>query len=217
MEDRIIIYSAIAADYDDLVEQPNLPDGVELQILIDGDFDEVFDAPVRTAKKPKVLPHRIPGFDKFDVSIWIDGNYQVVGDVREMVNRHLAEKPIALFAHPDGRKDCYEEAHLCWRLGLDDKETILKQIGRYRNIGYTQQGPMTGCAILARRHNEPDVQNAMQKWWAEIRDNSYRDQISFSPSMWLAGLRYEVIDQDMRNNEWFRKVAKHKGRRKRSS
>ena len=43
----------------------------------------IYEDPTRNARKYKILPHRF--LSEYDISIWIDGNIKVRGDVNELL------------------------------------------------------------------------------------------------------------------------------------
>ena len=85
---------------------------------------------------------------------------------------------------------------------------------RYRILRYPgNAGLITGMVIL-RRHNESDCIKVMEDWWTEIKYNSKRDQLSFNYCAWKNDLKFNYIDGDSRNNEYFiRDTAPHKGKK----
>lgn len=161
-------------------------------------FDETFDDPARTAKKPKILAHRY--FAEYDTSVWIDGNQTAIGDLADLAERHLAGSVLAMFGHPDGRTCIYDEAESCMRLEKDDPSIIRQQVDRYRGAGYPAQNGMPACMVLIRRHNEPALVGAMEDWWREITMGSRRDQLSFSYVAWKHSLEYARVEGDVRDN-----------------
>jgi hypothetical protein len=57
---------------------------------------------------------------------------------------------------------------------------------------------------ILRRHNRPDLIRAMEDWWDEIVHYSKRDQLSFSFVAWKNNTSYTLIDDNARNNRYFR-------------
>jgi hypothetical protein len=191
---RPIVYSAIAGDYD--VPAATAAPGVVLfsDKPIDGrqtrPFDDVRGDPVRTAKKPKVLPHiYLAG----EWSIWVDGNIRLLADPRDLVAEVEASgRLIGAFRHPL-RTNLYDEALRCISAAKDDAELIMAQIGRYRSQGYPPDGGLAECNVLVRKHGHSDVAAAMRCWWNEIEAGSRRDQISFNYALWRTGIGYHEL------------------------
>ena len=67
--------------------------------------------------------------------------------------------------------------------------------------------------VVFRRHNENDCINAMEDWWSEIKYNSKRDQLSFNYIAWKNKLNFNYIPGDSRDNKYFLRIGKHKGKK----
>ena len=52
----------------------------------------------------------------------------------------------------------------------------------------------------------------MEKWWNEVKYNSKRDQLSFNYVAWKQNLKFNYIDGDLRNNEFFDHIG-HTGKK----
>ena len=226
-KNTVAVYTAIFGGKDGLLPQKKIP-GV--------DFICFTDAPVRVspwdvrvvssnntdpnrcAKEFKILPHRF--LDGYDVSIWIDGNYLIVGDVGEIIETFLRTDGMAVFDHNktegDARNCIYREYDSIMELGKstgsykDDPEIMRKQIERYRAEGYPEENGLLFASILIRRHGRPDVRNAMEAWWREIETGSRRDQLSFNYIAWKTGLKFTVIPFNIRFNRWFYQIGIHR-------
>lgn len=195
-----IVYTAVAGDYDEAL--PTVPTaGVRYVRFCDAkdgapgwqhrDFQETDADPVRTAKRPKVLPHlHLRGAAW---SVWVDGNVRLLGDARELVAEVAASGlPIGVFRHPE-RGCAYEEAMECIRRGKDQAGAVLAQMERYRAADYPQRNGLAECNVIVRQHGSTAVAAAMQLWWSEITRGSRRDQLSFNYALWRAGLRYHEL------------------------
>lgn len=225
--ERIVVYTAVFGGYEGLVPQPRI-EGVDFLCFTDRPMrargwtvrvvrpEE--DDPVRDARKRKILAHRF--LPDYETSIWMDGNYLVVGDPRPLAGRVLAERDMAVFSHAGTRsdpRDCvYEEYEAMMRMGRetgrwkDDPDVMTAQIERYRREGFPERNGLIFSAVLLRRHHRPDVVRTMERWWAELSGGSRRDQLSFDYAAWKEGLAVETIDGDLRNNPWFHMIAHHR-------
>lgn len=101
----------------------------------------------------KTCPHKwLP--EEYDVSVWIDGSFQVIGDVVKFVQQYDLEKsPLYTRVHPQ-RRCIYEEGEACISLKKDSRETIEAQLERYRAEGYPERAGMAETGILLRKHND---------------------------------------------------------------
>ena len=169
----------------------------------------------------------------YEYSIFIDGNMKVVGNIDELIDKYLSDANVAFYSHNhntlDARNCPYDEARTILALGeknmkitpergilnyKDNPYLIKKQMDRYAHEGFpTNNGLITGMVIL-RRHNESDCMRVMEDWWTEIKYGSKRDQLSFNYVAWKNNLKFNYIDGDSRNNDYFiRDTKPHKGKK----
>jgi len=191
------IYTSIAGGYDNLKTPLFSQDNFDFYAFSDVQsdpvepwenvpFDQHSDDPVRSAKKPKIMPHLY--FPDYEWSLWIDANMFMLKDLSTYINAVIENRSkVGLFEHPERSLLSEEVDELC-NLERDDPALMRKQFDRYLAEGWDNQLPLYECNFIIRRHNDPDVSRAMTLWWNEITGNSRRDQISFPYSMWKSGI-----------------------------
>ena len=228
MSDRII-YTSVFGGYDKVVEQTS--SGWDWKCFSEDNSLLLYEDNNRNAKRFKILPHRY--FEDYEYSVFIDGNMTVRGNLDELIDKYLSDANVAFFSHSNNHldsRDCaYQEAQTIFDLGeknmnitpergmlnyKDNPNVIKKQMDRYFMIGYPKNnGLITGMVIL-RRHNEDDCIKTMEDWWTEIKYNSKRDQLSFNYCAWKNGLKFNYMDGDSRDNEYFyRDTEAHIGKK----
>jgi len=227
---KTTVYTSIFGGYDTLYDNQYLTDGVDYTCFTDSNIKSdtwkvVKSTPLytdsnRNAKKYKLLPHRY--LKQYEYSLWIDGNFTVIGNIDILVEKYLKDSNIAFFNHQntslDPRNCIYQEASTILNAGKinmqrtpergilnykDNPKTIINQVQRYQNEGYPQNNGLIKGGIIIRRHNENDVISAMEAWWEEVKYNSKRDQLSFNYIAWKQNLKFNYIEGDLRNNEFF--------------
>ena len=219
-----VVYTSIFDKYDEIQKQ-NLPDGWDWQCFSEENSLPIYEDNNRNAKRFKVLPHRY--LQDYEYSIFIDGNMTVRGNIDELIEKYLSDANVAFFSHNennlDARNSAYDEAQTIFDLGeknikrspergilnyKDNPFVIQKQMERYRILRYpANDGLITGMVIL-RRHNEKDCIKTMEDWWTEIKYNSKRDQLSFNYCAWKNDLKFNYMDGDSRDNEYFYRDTK---------
>ena len=219
-----VVYTSIFDKYDEIQKQ-NLPDGWDWQCFSEENSLPVYEDNNRNAKRFKVLTHRY--LQDYEYSIFIDGNMTVRGNIDELIEKYLSDANVAFFSHNennlDARNSAYDEAQTIFDLGeknmkrspergilnyKDNPFVIQKQMERYRMLRYpANDGLITGMVIL-RRHNEKDCIETMENWWTEIKYNSKRDQLSFNYCAWKNDLKFNYMDGDSRDNEYFYRDTK---------
>lgn len=228
------IYTAIFGSYDNLLEPTFKPVGCDFVCFSDKKIpsenwqirvvESEFQDAARDNRKYKILPHRYLG--GYDVSVYVDGNILVRGDINKLTSRYLAESHMALYSHSHTRhrdreetpdfKDClYQEAEALIEMYergrfKEKPEIIRKQVDRYRREGYPEHRGFGTTPVLIRRHNEKDVISAMEVWWDEYKKESRRDQLSFNYITWKENFNPIYISDNMRNNEYFLNMPHNK-------
>jgi len=216
-----VIYTAIFGGYD-ILQTPtfSLPDW-DFICFSDRKMDsEIWDVrvvempqdgdAVRSARKIKICAHEfLPGYD---ISVWVDGNIVVRGNINELADKHLSDYNLAVYSHqttdPGGRDGIYEEAKELIRMTKarkykGDPDTIRNQVEGYREEGYPQQAGLAVTSVLLRKHNSPKVKKVMKEWWKEVRDKSRRDQLSFNYAAWKHDFNFKVIEENGWDNKYF--------------
>tara|TARA_Y100001963_G_scaffold153577_1_gene240612 strand:- start:488 stop:1168 length:681 start_codon:yes stop_codon:yes gene_type:complete len=222
-----IIYTSVFGNYDKVKESKS--PGWDFNLFSDKNALPLYKDNSRNAKKFKILPHRY--LNNYEYSLWIDGNFIVIGDIDILVKEYLKDANIAFFNHQntslDPRNCIYQEATAIFHLGKinnqknpergilnfkDNPETIINQINKYQNENYPPNNGLIKGGVILRRHNEEDVINAMEAWWEEIKYNSKRDQLSFNYIAWKQNLKFNYIEGDIRKNQFFNHTS-HTGKK----
>ena len=149
--------------------------------------------PHRTSRHPKILPHKY--FPQYEYSVYVDANIMVVGNVAELIARHLADKDIMMVRHKE-RRCVYDEHQACLKLLKDNPKVMSRQMEKYQKEGFPRRNGLCQCGVMIRRHNKPHVAQAMETWWKELQQGSRRDQLSFPYMAWKEKLEYNIMEQD---------------------
>lgn len=213
---RIVVYTAIAGSGRDSLQDPVPVPGVDYVCFTDQPFKSKVweirpfsmiskgEEAVRTAKHPKVLPHRY--FPEHKISVWVDGNILPKADIAHLVQEYLLDHDLAVHRHP--RRSCaYQEAGVVIRNHQDHIDLVQKTVARLRKAKMPEKNGLCECGILVRRHHAPAVKQAMELWWQEIEAGTSSDQIAFAYVLWRTGLRVKVIEtpswDNLRDNPHF--------------
>ena len=185
---KIAIFTAIIGDYDQLKKPQFVAQDCDYICFSDSPradtgvwqirgIDYYNSDPTRTARYIKLHPHLY--LSEYDTSIWVDANLLIKGDISAYTSRISAESKIATYIHPH-RNCIYAEGRECIKRGLDNEETILRQLDRYKQDGYPEKNGLSETNIIVRKHNDPAVIRLMNAWWKEIENGSKRDQLSLN-------------------------------------
>ena len=233
-----VIYTAIIGGYDELIEPSFKPNGWDFVCFSDRDLKSdtwkirktipLYSDNTRTARKHKLLAHRF--LPEYDISLWIDGNINVIGDINKLIP-YLNDCNYSTYDHLqnqlDSRGCIYDEANAILEAGhrnfnlnptkgkltyKDNPNLIQNQMNRYVNEGYPKNNGLVVQMEVLRRHNEKDVVDTMENHWLELKHNSKREQLSFNYIAWKNDLKFNYIQGDSRDNEYFKNLGKHKGK-----
>lgn len=193
----IVVYTAITGGYDNL-RQPKVIDlnidyvcftdavsqiqqnGIWKMMPIPKELQYLSD--VKKQRVVKICPHRY--LKDYDISIWVDGNFSIVGSIRQFIKQYdLNKSPLYVRVHPI-RKCIYEEAKVCIEMHKDLSQTIQNQVSTYRKEGYPKNIGMAETGIVLRRHNDIKCQLVDNLWASELLKHSHRDQLSFNYACW---------------------------------
>ncbi len=161
-------------------------------------------------RHPKLLPHLY--FKEYDISIYIDSNYLIVGDLNKLIHS-LGDFKMGIFDHNqcDDKRDCvYDEHKAILKLGeergtyKDAPEAMQKQIDLFTKEGYPRHNGLIFAAVLIRRHKDKQVIKVMEDWWEMVSTMSKRDQLSFNYVVWKNNFKPTIINGDLRKgNPYF--------------
>ena len=233
MKNKTVIYTAIFGGKDNLIEPEFIPQDCDFVCFTDDEnlksdiwqirkVEPEFEDSVRNARMYKILPHKF--LSEYKISVWVDGNLLLRGDVNKLIKKYLKSVNLAIFDHSQHRKrwkkifwvkniedcrDCiYEEARFLLRMNFegkykDDSTLINKQMEKYRREKYPEHNGLVVSMVILRKHNEQSIIKTMESWWNEIKNHSRRDQLSFNYVAWKNNLNFVYMKGDSRRNKYF--------------
>lgn len=176
----VVVYTGVFGGYDALQTPRERQPGVQYLCFTDNPRlkSEGWDVhycpptgdPMMQAKRLKVLG---PEASDCDLSIWLDGNIELVS-LNRVVERSKAD--LALAQHPE-RNCIYAEAEHCRRNRRGDPRRIEAAIARYKAQGHPEFYGLWMGGIVVRKHTAA-VEQFNREWWREIESGTARDQIS---------------------------------------
>ena len=87
------------------------------------------DKMLSQVKRQRIMKIQPYLFFDYDISIWIDGNLTIIGNLDEFVSQNDAE--LVVSKHP-ARNCIYDEARMIVKLKKDTKDSIDRQIRLYK-------------------------------------------------------------------------------------
>jgi len=133
----------------------------------------------------KMHPHEF--LSDYDITVYVDGNIQVVGDLYALVCATLSQHgDIFLYQHPN-RVCVYAEGAACSHIAHERIWNIVKQMRRYNKAGYPIRNGLFEANVIIRK-NTPPMHRFMDEWWNEYCLGAKRDQLSLPFVAWKLGM-----------------------------
>lgn len=195
---RVAVYTCITRGYDVLKAPLVVQDGVDFLCFNDGSV--CVPEPWRglnvigsvegqkTNRFYKLMPHKQEELNEYDVTIYIDGSVQIVGDVRSVVREAVKmASPVCLYDHP--KRSCVYDELLAIAAALKAPVSDVVSTARHlRRLGLPERfGLFEGTVIVRRRCEEARV--LMDAWWREYESGLHRDQVALMALLWKSGLK----------------------------
>ncbi len=194
---KLVVYTCVTGGYDELMSPRQIEPEIDYicftdQITLSVPGWEIRPIPPELGgyalanRFAKMHPHIL--FPEYELSIYVDGNIEIVGGLHSLLESTLMRKDIALYEHPF--RDCvYIEANECAAIGYDWYWRIESQMNVYRKSGYPAGSGLFECGVIIRRHSAKDVEELMEAWWVAYQNGIKRDQISLPFLAWRLGIQ----------------------------
>lgn len=159
---------------------------------------------VRSQRLVKILLHEYLD-PKFDISLYIDNSVLLKEKPEDLIEKYMQNADIAAPRHSH-RLSVLDEFVLVAQEGLDDPARIFEQLNHYQMLEQDVLGAIPyWTAILMRRHNRPNVKEAMRDWSNHVLRYSRRDQLSFNVALLDKELTVQAIEMDDNSESQFHK------------
>lgn len=207
LEDKkIVIYSCITGDYDDILEPLYVPENIKYVLYTNSkeitsknweirqipEYIEKIGNNLLINRYIKMHPHELFK-NEFDYSIYIDGNIKTISDVSSFVNKINNKTGLAIHRHY-ARDDIYMEVEACILYKKGSKEKLKTQAQNYKNEGMPAHFGLLECNVLVSDLKNETAKTIFDSWWDEfIKSESLRDQISLPYIIWKMGYKVDDI------------------------
>lgn len=220
-KNKKVIYTCITGGYDKIIEPKYVNYDFDYICFTDNpkmtsDVWEIRPLPketdglsqVKSQRYVKINPHKV--LREYDISIWVDGNITILGDMNELLNNTLTDYCSVYTPQHPLRNCIYDEMEACISRGKDTLENMMPQIERYRAEAYPKNNGLTQDNIIVRKHNDDDCIKLMDTWFTEVKNGSHRDQLSFNYASWKnQNVSVIYMDKMIYNSKWFYWNAGH--------
>ena len=212
MKNKLVVYTALFGDYDDLIDPKEKYDGCDFICFTDQknlksdvwkiQIVEDINFPLNMINRQyKLLAHLF--LSEYEHSLYIDSNIILKKNPIILSKKYLNKKNFLVPKHPI-RKCIYEESKVCISLRKSKLFATFSQIYSYSNEKYPKNYGLGENNIIFRRHNDENVIKIMEDWWNEINTKTQRDQLSLGYVLWKHNNKFNFINENARiNNEYF--------------
>jgi len=199
---KIAVYTCITGNYDKLMSPTNIDSRIDYYC-----FSDNIKKPTNSPwiLKPvnlnhlnskdqnrfiKMHPHEF--LENYDVTIYVDGNIQIVGDIFELVQMTVnTQANFFIYNHPY-RTCIFTEAAACAHFSHDWIWKIALQMRRYCVEGYPADNGLFEASVIIRK-NTNSIRELMEMWWDEYCLGAKRDQLSLPVVAWRLGIQLESL------------------------
>jgi len=211
-----VVYTCITGAYDRLRDPKHLTNGWDYICFTDNPnlTSSVWDvrplpegtdglSQVKKQRYVKINAHKV--LPDYKLSIWVDGNVEVIGDLDKLLNGVMKDD-VSVYVPQHPQRDCvYDEAAMVLKMKKDTPENVKPQMDRYKSEGFPAKYGLLQSNILIRKHNEEDCVRLMEAWYDELKNNSHRDQLCFNYVLWKNNdIQVSYLDKHIYKSEWFK-------------
>lgn len=207
---NIVVYTAIFGDYDTLIDPAVVESDVDYVCFTDDETlsSEIWEIrnvtpmtdPALSNRRIKILAHEY--LNKYDISLYIDGNIQILEPIKPLAEDYLSTVDFALYNHPK-RNSVFQEGDACIAQNKAEEGPVRNQLEHYREAGFPDDRDLSENRILFRRHHDPEIKELMWSWWREVSERVSRDQLSLMFVLWKHDLEYNLIPHSVRDAPQF--------------
>ena len=165
----------------------------------------------------KILPHLV--LQDYDLSIWIDGNIEINGNLNDFVKNNANDESCSVFIPKHPHRDCiYDEQVAVIKFKKDVAKNTNPQIEEYKKEGFPKHYGLVQTGIMIRRHNDEGCKRLMEAWFNEVKEKSHRDQLSFNYVLWKNDdVKMKYIDKKIFRSKWMKLKQGHIPKRSQTS
>ena len=200
---KVVLYSCLIGNYDNISSFSKQKDfdyilfteqkieNTNWTILpIPKNVEKLKISNVKKQRYIKIHPHKF--FKKYDLSIYIDANYEIKGDLNDFLINTLNPIDNIYIPHLQFGKTPKKAIRTAIQKKLDKFEVLNNTFKRYDNEILNKEG-IVNAGLIIRKHNNIDCIKLMKKWWEEIKNYSHVDNFSFNYAAYKTGVRFLYI------------------------
>lgn len=216
VNNKLVVYTALFGDYDDLIDPVEKFEGCDFICFTDrknlqSDIWEIkvidnIDLSLNMMnRKYKWLPHKF--LKDYDLSLYVDSNIFLLKNPLELWNKYskLDGKCLMLLPKHPLRNCIYEESIACVERNKTKISFLLEQMKFLKKEKYPKNFGLGENNIIFRKHNDKKVIELMENVWIDINKwNTKRDQLSLFYCIWKMNFQnFVLMDENAGDKEYF--------------
>lgn len=198
-----VVYSVIIGDYDNISSFP-IQEGFKYFLFSDVIYNNTNwtiipisklikkenISSIKMTRYVKLFPHIF--FNDYELSIYFDASYIINGDLNEFLLKILNPSYNLYFLQHPVRNTIFEEFLEVINSKKETNESVIRVKNKYIKENFPDNLGLTENCIIVRRHNKKNIIKLMEFWWREIKNYSYRDQLSLSYAIWKLNFTFKI-------------------------
>jgi hypothetical protein len=219
---KVAVYTCVTNGYDVILAPKAFTEGVDYLCFNDGSIlvpagwsdIKLFDQySGRDANRYiKILPHLNADLSEYDLTIYVDGSIEVVGDLTKLI-KEVSESSSEIFLYEHPRRSCvYQEARACIEGMKAPIFATSHLLSKFRKEGMPKNSGLFEGGVIVRKKSN-DINSLMQAWWNAYQSGVKRDQLALVYAMFKSGMAVQSLGlPDHRiTRKYFRCREGHKG------
>lgn len=217
LKGKLVVYTALFGDYDDLQSPPNDTNGCDFICFTDQNlhipgWKMIFvpsqnNSSLMMNRQYKMLPHKY--LKQYDQSLYVDSNIKITTNPKFLAEKYLTDSNLACPRHPE--RDCiYDEIAACVTSSKITPLEAIELTNKYQALDFPRGMGLTENNIIFRRHNDKDLIELMESWWELLNEGPQRDQLILFFLLWQKNHKITKTKETSRNNNRYFKYCFHK-------
>jgi hypothetical protein len=217
MKNKIVLYTIITNNYDELKELPDkfIRKDIDYLCLTDDNsiisetyqiikIDTIKNNPKLTQRYYKIVINNY--IKDYDISIYIDGKISIRNQelTQPQVSLYnflfkLQEYDLVTFKHY--KRDCiYKEGAVLLHpyKQIEVKENVIPLIQKLKSENFPKKYSLNDTCILIRKHSD-NIVKTMELWFSLVEKYSLRDQLSFMYCIWKNNTKIKLLESELQN------------------
>jgi hypothetical protein len=201
---RIVVYSCLIGNYDN-VSTFKRQRGYDYILFTDQKIvntnwtvrpipEEVLKLNVSDVKKQryvKIHPHKF--FRNYDLSLYIDANYIIKGDLDDFIINTMNSIDNIYITHLQFGTDLSKGIDTAKKNKLDNSILLDEIRKRYNDLKIIKKRGIVNAGLILRKHHNPDCIKLMEKWWEEVEKYSHVDNLAFNYASYMTGVKFLYV------------------------